>query len=92
MVLIKHYIKKDSVELELKLGYETNLLVFKTNHAILLSMGFKLNKVRRTYNKTFYTKDYTNERFNKDLNKVKEMFQDYKIESYKLVNEEKSYK
>lgn len=89
MVIIKQFIKPECIELVLTGSYVND---FNSVYSSLRSLGFNYNKLRKTYSKSYFSKEYTEDRFNSDLEKIKTIWVDYKLEVYKMINEVKSYK
>lgn len=87
MVIINHMIFSDRIELEVRGSYSAPSVYGK-----LMQAGFKHNKVRRMFCKTYYNKEYIEDFFLRDVALVKQLWDGhFKMQTFKLVNEETSY-
>jgi hypothetical protein len=87
MVIINHMIFSDHIEIEVRGSYSAPSVCGKLRQA-----GFKYNKVRRMFFKTYYNKEYIKDFFLRDVALVKQLWDGhFKMRTFKLINEETSY-
>ena len=84
MVIIRQFIKPDRIEIQV----QGSFLKDSSGYASMLRNGFTYNRYRRLFLKTYFDKEYIDDYFQRDVDLIKDVWQHYQLEVFKLINHE----